>query len=139
MSQAPATVSEYIATFPQNTQIMLQAIRSTIQDVAPEAKESISYRIAAFTLDGRYLVYFAGHSKHVAVYPIPPVSATLEKQLQPFLVSKGTLRFALDKPLPLALIRKVAQAHVRRVRAAAAPKAKPAAKTNKPAAKSARK
>lgn len=115
MADAPQTVSEYIKTFPKPTQEKLQAIRKTIREVAPTATELISYRIAAFKLDGKYLMYFAGHSKHVAVYPIPELSPAVEKQIQPYLVSKGTLRFALDKPLPLGLIRKVAKAHVKRV------------------------
>ena len=112
----PKTISEYIKMFPKPTQEKLRAIRETIKKAAPEAKESISYRIGAFKLDGKALMYFAGHAKHVAVYPIPPVSAELQKQLEPYIFSKGTLRFALDKPLPLGLIRKVAQAHVKRVR-----------------------
>ena len=112
----PKTISEYIKTFPKPTQEKLRAIRETIKKAAPEAKESISYRIAAYKLDGKALMYFAGHKNHVAVYPIPPVSTEVQKQLVQYQASKGTLRFALDKPLPLGLIRKVALAHVKRVR-----------------------
>jgi len=115
MAESTHTVSEYIKSFPKPTQEKLQAIRKVIREVAPDAEESISYRIAAYKLHGKALIYFAGHSKHVAVYPIPPLSPSVEKQIHPYLVSKGTLRFPLDAPLPLALIRKVAQAHVKRV------------------------
>lgn len=115
MAESPQTVSEYIKSFPKPTQEKLQAIRKIIREVAPTAAESISYRIAGYKLNGKVLIYFAGHSKHVAVYPIPPLPPTVEKQIQPYLVSKGTLRFPLDEPLPLALIRKVAQAHLKRV------------------------
>ncbi|MCW5887515.1 MAG: DUF1801 domain-containing protein [Anaerolineales bacterium] len=116
MAESPKTVSEYIRTFPPATQQLLQAIRTTIQDAVPEAQEAISYRIAAFTVGGKYLMYFAGHSKHVAVYPIPPLPASTQKQIEPYQASKGTLRFALDKPLPLALIRKLALAHRKRIK-----------------------
>ncbi len=115
MADAPQTVSEYIKTFPKDTQEKLRAIRKVIKDVAPGAVESVSYRIAGYKLGGKALMYFAGHSQHVAVYPIPPLSPTTEKEIKPYLVSKGTLRFALDKPLPLGLIRKVVQGHVKRV------------------------
>lgn len=127
MADTPQTVSEYIMTFPKATQEKLHAIRKIIKDVAPAAVESVSYRIAGYKLDGKVLMYFAGHSQHVAVYPIPPLPAETETAVKPYLVSKGTLRFALDKPLPLGLIRKVAQGHVKRVRAAAAKPAKKAA------------
>ncbi|UYN89535.1 MAG: hypothetical protein KIT08_10610 [Anaerolineales bacterium] len=120
MASAPASVAEYIKTFPKGTQEKLVAIRKIIKDVAPTASESVSYRIAGYKLDGKVLMYFAGHSQHVAVYPIPPLPAETERAVRPYLVSKGTLRFALDKPLPLGLIRKVAQGHVRRVRPAGA-------------------
>ncbi len=115
MADGPQTVSEYIKTFPKGTQEKLTAIRKIIKSVAPAAVESVSYRIAGYKLDGKVLMYFAGHSQHVAVYPIPPLPPADEKQVKPYLVSKGTLRFALDKPLPLGLIRKVAQGHLRRV------------------------
>jgi len=115
MADGPQTVSEYIKTFPKGTQEKLVAIRKIIKSVAPDAVESVSYRIAGYKLDGKALMYFAGHSQHVAVYPIPPLPPADEKQVKPYLVSKGTLRFALDKPLPLGLIRKVAQGHVKRV------------------------
>ncbi|MCL4256899.1 MAG: DUF1801 domain-containing protein [Anaerolineales bacterium] len=127
MAASPQTVSEYIKTFPKGTQEKLAAIRKVIKEVAPAAAESVSYRIAGYKLDGKALMYFAGHSQHVAVYPIPPLPAATEKEIKPYLVSKGTLRFALDEPLPLGLIRKVAQGHVKRVQGTQAAK-KPVAK-----------
>jgi uncharacterized protein YdhG (YjbR/CyaY superfamily) len=116
MAQAKTT-SEYIKAFPKDTREKLQAIRQTIKKAAPGAVEAISYGIPVFRLKDTYLIYFAGYKNHVSVYPIPPASAALKKQIEPYVFSKGTLRFALDKPLPLGLIRKVAQAHVKRVRA----------------------
>lgn len=130
MADNPQTVSEYIKTFPKGTQEKLVAIRKIIKSVVPDAAESVSYRIAGYKLDGKVLMYFAGHSQHVAVYPIPPLPAETERAVRPYLVSKGTLRFALDKPLPLGLIRKVAQGHLKRVRASGS-KAKAATKATK--------
>lgn len=113
----PTTVNAYLKPFPKETRDKLQQIRQAVRKAAPKAAEVISYGIPTFKLNDTYLVYFAGYKSHISVYPIPPVSAELKKQLEPYVRSKGTLRFALDKPLPMPLIRKVIQAHLKRVKA----------------------
>ena len=77
----------------------------------PGTEERISYGIPTFSLDGRYVVYFSGWKRHVSVYPIPDTSAdrALERELKPYMAGKGTLKFALDKPLPIELIQRVAR------------------------------
>jgi uncharacterized protein YdhG (YjbR/CyaY superfamily) len=74
----------------------------------PEAAERISYGIAAFTLGGRDLVYFAGWQKHISVYPVPTEDPDLTTELTPYLAAKGTLRFPLGQPIPYPLIGRVA-------------------------------
>ncbi len=103
------TIDEYIASFPEETQKILEEIRSIIKAVVPEAKEKISYQIPAFELNGRNLVHFAAWKKHIAMYPIPAGSEAFEKELSQYMDGKGTLKFPLDKPLPLKLIREVVQ------------------------------
>ena|SRR5919109_4062749 len=60
------TIDEYIKTFPEDVQIILEKIRQTIRKAAPEAVEAISYGIATFKLDGRYLVYISPHGKIIS-------------------------------------------------------------------------
>lgn len=103
-----ATVNEYIGSFPGQVQDILREVRSTIQGAVPDAGERISYGIAAFTLGGRDLVYFAGWQRHISVYPVPTEDADLAQDLTPYLANRATLKFPLSKPVPYPLIGRVA-------------------------------
>lgn len=81
-------------------QTVLQAVRKPIYAAASWAKESISYLIPTFTIDGRPAVYLAGWKKHVSVYPVPELHDKLEPQLAPCLSGKGTAKFPLGSPIP---------------------------------------
>ena len=81
VAQEFESVDDYISTFPPDVQTVLQAVRKTIHAAAPGAKESISYQIPTFTIDGRPVVYLAGWKKHVSVYPVPALDEELERQL----------------------------------------------------------
>jgi len=106
------SIDEYIAACPPQSQERLQKIRETIKKLAPEAKEKISYQIAAFELNGRNLVHFAGWKKHISLYPLPAGDEAFERQSEPYVAGKGTLKFPLDKPLPVKLIKRVVELHV---------------------------
>jgi uncharacterized protein YdhG (YjbR/CyaY superfamily) len=125
----PEDVEAYIRSFPEEVQALLRRVQAAIRETAPaEAVETISYGMPTFKLNGRYLVYFAAYKRHLAVYPVPEGSAALAKALASYVTGKGTARFALDKPLPLGLIKRMVKALTRanRKRAAApASRAKP--------------
>ena len=108
---ALATVDEYIASFPPEVQRTLEDVRAAIRAAVPGTEERISYGIPTFALRGRYVVYFSGWKRHVSVYPIPDASgdAVFERELKPFMAGKGTLKFALDQPIPIDLIQRVAR------------------------------
>jgi uncharacterized protein YdhG (YjbR/CyaY superfamily) len=101
---APSTIDEYIASFPDHVQAILKKIRGIIHEAAPDAKEAISYAMPTFTLNGRYLVYFAAYKKHIGMYPIPAGDAALSAEIAPYIAGKGTLKFPLDLPIPFGLI-----------------------------------
>jgi uncharacterized protein YdhG (YjbR/CyaY superfamily) len=103
-----ATVDDYIAAFPEDVRAMLQRVRRTIHDAVPGAGETISYRMPTITLDGRYVVYFAGWKAHISVYPIPDGDDALVRELASFRAAKGTLKVPLDQPIPYELIGRVA-------------------------------
>lgn len=103
-----STVDEYIGSFPGEVQDVLREVRRTIQGAVPDAGERISYGIAAATLGGRDLVYFAGWKNHLSVYPVPTEDAELTQQLTPYLANRGTLRFPFGQPVPYPLIGRVA-------------------------------
>jgi uncharacterized protein YdhG (YjbR/CyaY superfamily) len=102
-----ASIDEYIAGFPKETQKVLQEIRAMIKDAATGAEETISYAIPAFMLNNTYLVYFAGYKNHVSIYPAPTGNATFEKEVAKYKTGKGTYQFSLDKPLPVTTISKI--------------------------------
>ncbi|MBN1450113.1 MAG: DUF1801 domain-containing protein [Anaerolineales bacterium] len=106
------SVDEYIASFPEEVQKILEEIRATIKAAAPEAQEKISYQIAAFELNGKNLVYFAGWKNHISIYPIPPGSEAFNKEISRYVDGKGTLKFPLNEAMPFELIGKVVKLHV---------------------------
>lgn len=101
-----ATVDEYIESFPEETRWALEEVRMVIKSIAPEARESISYKMAAFAVNGKDFIYLAGWKKHISVYPIPAGSETFNNQIAKYMDGRGTLKFPLDETLPVKLIEK---------------------------------
>jgi uncharacterized protein YdhG (YjbR/CyaY superfamily) len=108
----PANIDEYIASFPPDVQTILQRIRLTINQAAPDAHETISYNMPAFTLQGT-LVYFAAFKKHIGFYPPVRADTKLAKAISPYAGEKGNLRFPLDQPVPYDLIAKIVKLRVK--------------------------
>ena len=106
-SVEPDSVDAYIASFPDGVRPLLAAVRSAILSAAPGATESISYGMPTVTLDDRRLLYFAGWTKHVALYAIGTLSPELETDLRPFRVHKDTVRFPVGRAVPEDLVRRV--------------------------------
>lgn len=105
----PNTVEEYIASFPKETQKVLEEVRAEIKNVLPKADEVISYAIPCFKLDGAYVIYFAGFERHIGVYPAPVDEDSFKKEFSKYKTGKGSIQFPLDQPMPLALITKIAK------------------------------
>jgi uncharacterized protein YdhG (YjbR/CyaY superfamily) len=110
--KGPATkytnVDEYIAGFPAETKAKLSELRAFIRKQLPgEVTQEISYGIPVFKLKGKYVIYFAGYKNHLGIYPVPPGDKAFQKLIAPYVKGKGTMHFALDKPLPLDVIEKV--------------------------------
>ncbi|HMV48401.1 MAG TPA: DUF1801 domain-containing protein [Blastocatellia bacterium] len=119
---APNTVDDYIAGFPTDVQAMLEKIRATVRKAAPKAEETISYMMPAFKLHGA-LVYFAAYKNHIGFYPGPGGIDAFKEELSAYELSKGTIRFPLDKPVPLTLIGKIVKFRVQQNLEKAAAKA----------------
>ena len=99
----PQTIEEYIAIQPAEVQPLLQAIRRTIQEAAPDAEETISYQMPAFK-QGKILVWFGAFKDHISLFPKASGIDAFKKRLIPYKISKGTIQFPIDEPLPLDLI-----------------------------------
>jgi uncharacterized protein YdhG (YjbR/CyaY superfamily) len=105
------TVDEYIASFPTETRVKLQELRTTIRAAAPEAEEKISYQMPTFFLKGN-LVYYAAWKKHIGFYAIPSANEAFKDELSAYTVSKGAVQFPLDQPLPVDLITRMTRFRV---------------------------
>jgi uncharacterized protein YdhG (YjbR/CyaY superfamily) len=109
---APQSVDEYLAAVPELARGSIDQIRAAIRSVVPsEATEVISYKIPAFK-HKRVLVWYAAFSNHCSLFPTAAVIEAFKDELKGFSTSKGTIHFPLDKPMPVALIKKLVKARV---------------------------
>ena len=99
------TIDAYISAQPLPLQKTLEDIRTTIRKAAPEAEECISYGMPAFKYKGQYLIGFHVFKNHMSLFPTAlPISA-MKNKLAGFQISKGTIQFTLDNPIPDSIIR----------------------------------
>jgi uncharacterized protein YdhG (YjbR/CyaY superfamily) len=112
-SNKASSIDEYISTFPKEVQTLLQQIRTTIQNVAPQATEKISYGIPTFYLNGN-LVHFAAFKNHIGLYATPTGHKEFEKELSFYKRGKGSVQFPLDQAMPLNLIEKIVQFRIQK-------------------------
>ena len=104
------SVDEYIATKDEAVQGTLERVRNAIRKALPDAAEMISYQIPVYKIDGARVLYFAGWKEHYSLYPASArLVAAFKKELAPFEISKGTIRFPLSKPVPVRLIARLAK------------------------------
>lgn len=115
----PASIDDYIKGFPSDVQVILRRIRRVIRATAPDAEETISYRIPCYRQDG-VLVYFAAFRKHIGFYPPVREDARLVKAVAPYAGEKGNLRFPLDEPVPYRLIERIVRLRLKQNRASRA-------------------
>ena len=108
---APQTIDEYIAGFPPDVQEILEKIRVTVRQAAPDAEETIKYQMPTFTLKGN-LVHFGAYKKHIGFYPTPTGTEKFQKELSVYKGAKGSVRFPLDKPIPFDLISNIVKFRV---------------------------
>jgi uncharacterized protein YdhG (YjbR/CyaY superfamily) len=109
----PESVEVYLAALPDDARAALEKLRKTIKAAAPEATETISYRMPTFKLRGRFLVSYAAFKNHCSLFPAS--EAMLEaygEELKPYFSGKGTIRFTTDKPLPSVLVKKLVKARI---------------------------
>ena len=103
----PKTVDEYLAAVPEPARTTLNKVRAAIRSVVPkETSELISYGIPGFRYK-RMLVWYAAFADHCSLFPTASVIAKFKDELQGYRISKGTVQFPLDKPLPAVLLKKM--------------------------------
>jgi uncharacterized protein YdhG (YjbR/CyaY superfamily) len=117
-----SSIDQYIATFPESTQKILETLRAAIKTAAPDASEKISYQMPTFAMHGN-LVHFAAFANHIGFYPTPSGIEAFKDELSDFDTAKGSVQFPIDQPLEL--IAKIVKFRVEENLKKAASKAKP--------------
>lgn len=123
MATKPTTIDQFLAALSKDKQVALQKLRQAIQAAAPQAEECISYGVPAFRLHGKVLLCFGAGADHCALYTSSGTTVSeLQEQLKKYDTSKGTIRFAANKPLPATLVRKLVKIRMDKLAGAAKPK-----------------
>ena len=102
------SVDDYLAAKPAALKDALERVRNAIRAAVPAATEEISYQIPTYKLHGRIVIYFAGWKQHYSLYPAVDLVEPFKDELEPYDVNKGTIRFPLSEPVPVALIQRLA-------------------------------
>ena len=105
-------IDQYITAFPKKVQDLLEELRQTIKDSAPTAEETINYQIPTFKLNGN-LVHFAAYKNHIGFYPTPSAVYEFTKELSGYEIAKGSIKFPLNEPLPIDLIKRIVKFRVK--------------------------
>jgi uncharacterized protein YdhG (YjbR/CyaY superfamily) len=105
------SVEAYIAGFPEEIQAILQRVRATIKEAAPDAQEAIKYGLPTMVLHGN-LVHFGAFRDHIGFCPTPSGIEAFRDELRPYRLRKGTVQFPLDEPIPYDLIRRITRYRV---------------------------
>jgi uncharacterized protein YdhG (YjbR/CyaY superfamily) len=114
---APNGIEDYLAGVPEPAHTTLQKVRSAIRSALPSgATETISYKIPAFK-HGEVIIWFAAFAKHCSIFPTARIIELFHDDLKPYTVSKGTIQFPTNKPLPAALIKKMVKARLAQIAA----------------------
>ena len=111
LGATPQTVDDYLAALPAEARATLEKIRKTIKAVAPKATEVISYQIPMYKHHGM-VVGFAAFKDHCSLFPGTKALATYKDELKAYKTSKGTIRFPIGKPLPVALVKKLVKTRI---------------------------
>jgi uncharacterized protein YdhG (YjbR/CyaY superfamily) len=111
----PKTVDEYIEAAPREAQEKLREIRAILKKVAPDAKEAVKWGYPVFE-EERILFSYSAHKSHLNFMPTGPAMEPFKEELAKFKTGRETIQFPYDKPLPKALIRKIASFRAEQVR-----------------------
>lgn len=108
-------IDSYIKEFPKDIQLLLKQILAVIKKAAPKTEEAIRYGIPTLRYNNKNLVHFGGFKDHVSFFPGASGITAFKKELAPYVVSKGTVQFPLDKKIPTTLITKIVKFRLREV------------------------
>ena len=103
------TVNEYISSLPPKTKAIIKELRKAIKETIPGTEEVISYNIPSF----KGVIWYAAWKNHISLYPAGDAMSAAIKELSAYEVSNGTIKFTLDEPLPIDLIKKIVKFRIK--------------------------
>jgi uncharacterized protein YdhG (YjbR/CyaY superfamily) len=115
MSSKPKTIDQYIASADQSAQKHLLELLACLREAAPGAEENIKWGMPSMSYQ-RILFQFAAYKRHVGLYPTPAAVNAFAGELREYKTGKGSIQFPLESPLPLSLVRRIAEYRVREVK-----------------------
>lgn len=107
------TVQDYLDTIDPQQRREFERLRAIVTEIAPAATETISYGMPTFKLNGKPLIYFGAFKHHMSLFPTPGPAEQLKEQLTNYKVSKGTIQFTFENPLPDSLIKSIVLARLK--------------------------
>jgi uncharacterized protein YdhG (YjbR/CyaY superfamily) len=128
--KVPGTVDEYILSFPPAVQSILKKVRATVLKAAPQAEETMKYRLPTLVLNGN-LVHFGAFKNHIGFYATPTGNEQFRRELSAYKGAKGSVQFPLSEPIPFNLISKIVRFRVRENMERAAAKKTKSKQTNR--------
>ena len=113
MAVKPKSIDDYLENVSKDQRVALEKLRKTIRAAVPKAEECINYGVAAFRLNGECVAGFGASAKHCSYYPMSGKTVADHKEdLKGYVTTKGSIQFQSDKPLPVALVRKLIKARI---------------------------
>ena len=104
-----SVIDDYLQALSEPNRLELERIRKLVLEMAPDAEEVTTYGLPGFKYKKKYLVAFAAFKDHLGLFPTPGPIAALQDKLHGYKLSKGTIQFTLDNPLPESLLREIIQ------------------------------
>src|SRR5262245_26276771 len=109
------SVEEYLAAVPEPARSTLERVRAAVRSAAPKGSvEVISYGIPAFKHTA-VLIWYAAFAKHCSLFPTGAIIEKFKSDLKNYTISKGTIQFPLNKPLPTSLVKRMVKARIAQI------------------------
>ena len=108
-------IDEYFEHVEEPQRVALERIRAIVKDVAPEVEEVITYGMPGFKYKKKYLISFSAFKDHLSIFPGAEAIETYKDELSDFKLSKGTVQFTLENPIPDQLLKEIVQNGVDRI------------------------
>ncbi len=110
-----SAIDEYLNTVDPPQRAALERIRAIVKEMVPDAEEQISYGIPAFKYHKKPLIYFAAFKSHMSIFPTAGPPEELKEKLKDFTVSKGTIQFTIEKPIPENLVKEIISSRLKTI------------------------